>query len=158
MKIKLVKVGKVKDKYLREGIDEYIKRISPHIDISFVELKEESILSPSDPYEIDKCKKLEGERILKEVKGDRYVIALDLNKKEYSSEEFSEYLYSKLEQYNSVTFVIGGSYGLSSEARDRADDSLSLSRFTFLHDMSALIFLEQVYRSYKIHNHEVYHK
>ncbi len=158
MKIKLVKIGKIKDRYLKEGINEYIKRISSYIDISLLECKEESVNNPNDSFEIEKAKKIEGERILKEVKGDRFVIALDLQKKEYTSEEFSDYLYSKLEEYNSVSFLIGGSYGLSDEVKSLVNDSISLSKFTFLHDMSVLIFLEQVYRSCKIHNHEVYHK
>ncbi|MCD8203825.1 MAG: 23S rRNA (pseudouridine(1915)-N(3))-methyltransferase RlmH [Coprobacillus sp.] len=158
MKIKLVKVGKVKDIYLKEGINEYLKRITPYIDISLVEVKEESVNNPLDNSEIERCKKLEGDRLLKEVRGDRYIIALDLQKNEYTSEKFSDYLYSKLEEYNSVSFLIGGSYGLSDEVKSVVNDSISLSKFTFLHDMSTLIFLEQVYRASKIHHHEVYHK
>ncbi len=158
MKIKLIKIGKIKDDYLKEGISEYLKRIAPYIDISLVELKEESVNNPSDNAEIEKCKKIEGERLLKEAKGDRYIIALDLQKNEYTSTEFSDYLYSKLEEYNCVSFLIAGSYGLSNEVKENVNDSLSLSKFTFLHDMSTLIFLEQVYRACKIHHHEVYHK
>ncbi len=159
MKIKIVCVGKVKEKYLTLGIDEYIKRISPYMDVSIVEVSEESISNPKDQSEIDKAIKKEAERLLKAISNDSFVIALDLNKKELDSLQFSSYLYDCLEKGGAnLTFVIGGSYGLSEEVKNRVNDSLSLSKLTYLHQMSRLILLEQIYRAIKIKNNEVYHK
>ncbi len=158
MKIKVVSVGKIKENYLKSGISEYKTRINPYAKIEEVELKDEPVLSDS-PVEIEKAKNIEGECILKAVKEDSVVIALDLNKKELDSLEFSNYLYSNLERGGgSVTFVIGGSYGLSESVKERVTDSVSLSKLTYLHTMTRLILLEQIYRAFKIHNHEVYHK
>ncbi len=158
MKIKIVSVGKIKENYLKSGISEYKTRINPYAKIEEIELKDEPVLSDS-PVEIEKAKNIEGERILKAVKDDSVVIGLDLNKKELDSLEFSNYLYSNLERGGgSVTFVIGGSYGLSESVKERVTDSVSLSKLTYLHTMTRLILLEQIYRAFKIHNHEVYHK
>ncbi len=159
MKIKIVCVGHLKEKYLSLGIDEYIKRISPYMDITFVEVNDEPILNPKDQSQIDKAITKEGEKILKAISNDSYVIALDLNQKELDSIEFSSYLYSSLEKGgSSLTFVIGGSYGLSSDVKKRVNDSISLSKLTYLHEMTRLILLEQIYRAIKIKNNEVYHK
>ncbi|MCD8209477.1 MAG: 23S rRNA (pseudouridine(1915)-N(3))-methyltransferase RlmH [Coprobacillus sp.] len=158
MKIKIVSVGKIKENYLKTGINEYKTRINPYCKIEEIELKDEPVLSDT-PAEIEKAKNLEGERILKAVKDDRVVIALDLNKEEMDSIQFSSYLYTNLEKGGgNITFVIGGSYGLSDSVKERVDDSLSLSKLTYLHTMTRLILLEQIYRAFKIHNNEVYHK
>ncbi len=158
MKIKIVSVGKIKENYLRTGVNEYKTRINPYCKIEEVELKDEPVLNDT-PVEIEKAKNTEGERILKAIKDDRVVIALDLNKKEMDSIEFSNYLYTNLEKGGgNLTFVIGGSYGLSDTVKERVNDSVSLSKLTYLHTMTRLILLEQIYRAFKIHNNEVYHK
>ena len=109
-------------------------------------------------WEVEKAKNEEGDRVLKLLKND-YLIGLDLNKKEFSSEEFADFLDKKLvEGGSSISFVIGGSYGLSDALKVRCNTSISLSKLTFLHQMTRLILLEQIYRAFKILNNETYHK
>ena len=101
----------------------------------------------------------EGQKVLKYLKPSDYVISLDLNKKEFSSEEFANFLNKRFEIAKSnITFIIGGSYGLSDELKNRANEAISLSKMTFLHQMTRLILLEQIYRAFKINRNEVYHK
>lgn len=158
MKIKIYAIGKIKDFY-KAGCDEYIKRLLPYCKIEALELKDEPINEKPSEAEIKKAKDIEGDRVLKLLKPNEYLIGLDLNKKELDSERFSEYLIKKLEDNgSSVSFVIGGSYGLSDALKNRVNDSLSISKFTFLHQMSRLILLEQIYRAFKIYNNETYHK
>ena len=159
MKIKIVAIGKIKEKYLKEGINEYLTRISPFADISIVEVNDQPIKDNPNDSDIKKAIDLEGKSALKHIANSEFVIALDLNKKEMDSVEFSNYLIKKLEVGgSSITFVIGGSYGLSDELKARANDSISLSKMTFLHQMTRLILLEQIYRAFKIYNHQTYHK
>ena len=159
MKIKLYAIGKIKEDYLRLGINEYLKRIEPYAHIEIVEVKDEPINDNPSLKEIEKAKDNEGARVLKLLKNNEYLIALDLNKKQYKSEDFAAFLMQKLEENgSSVSFVIGGSYGLSDELKKRSNASISLSDMTFLHQMSRLILLEQIYRAFKIINKETYHK
>lgn len=159
MKIKIYAIGKIKDSYLRVGIEEYLTRIKPYAQIEIVEVKDEPIPENPNIKEIEKAKNEEGNRVLKLLKNNEYLIALDLNKKQYKSEDFAAFLMQKLtENGSSVSFVIGGSYGLSDELKNRSDYSFSLSNLTFTHQMSRLILLEQIYRSFKILKGEVYHK
>ena len=158
MKIKIYAIGKIKDFY-KTGCDEYLKRINPYCKIEVIELKDEPISERPSEAEITKAKDIEGDRVLKILKPSEYLIGLDLNKKELDSVAFSEYLMKKIEDNGSqVSFVIGGSYGLSDKLKERVSDSLSLSKFTFLHQMTRLILLEQIYRAFKIINNETYHK
>lgn len=159
MKIRVIAIGKIKEQYLKEGIGEYIKRISPFCDISIVEVNDQPIADNPSEKDIEKAINIEGENVLKLIKNNDCVIALDLNKKEMDSIEFSNYLIKKLEISGSnLTFVIGGSYGLSAALKARANDSISLSKMTFLHQMTRLILLEQIYRAFKIYHHQTYHK
>ena len=158
MNIKIYAIGKIKDFY-KTGADEYVKRISSYAKIEVIEVKDEAISTNPNDSEIKKAISLEGDRILKLLKPNEYLIALDLNKKELDSVEFSQYLFKKIEDNGSnISFVIGGSYGLSDELKKRANDLISISKFTFLHQMSRLILLEQIYRAFKIKNNETYHK
>ena len=158
MKIKIYAIGKIKDFY-KSGCDEYIKRLSSYCKIEVIEVKDEPINDNPNESEITKAKDIEGDRVMKLLKPSEYLIGLDLNKKELDSVEFSKYLFKKLEQAGSnISFVIGGSYGLSDKLKERVNDSLSISKFTFLHQMSRLILLEQIYRAFKINNNETYHK
>lgn len=159
MNIKIIAIGKIKENYLKEGINEYLKRIKPYANISIVEVNDSPIKDNPNQSDINKAKDSEGKKALDHIKNNDYVITLDMNKKEFDSIEFSSYLIKKLEQGGSnLTFLIGGSYGLSDELKARANDSFSLSKMTFLHQMTRLILLEQIYRSFKIYSHETYHK
>lgn len=158
MKIKIYAIGKIKDFY-KSGCDEYLKRISGYCKMEVIELKDDPISENPSPSEIKKAKDNEGERVLKLLKPGEYLIGLDLNKKEPDSLEFSALLLKKLEENGSnISFVIGGSYGLSDALKNRVNDSISLSKLTFLHQMTRLILLEQIYRAFKINNNETYHK
>ncbi len=159
MKIKIYCIGTIKEAYLKEGILEYIKRIKAYADVDIIEVNDSPIKNENSSIEIEKAKEIEGKRVLKILPENDYLIALDLNKKEPDSVSFSRYLLDKLTDNGSrISFVIGGSYGLSDELKNRANDSISLSKMTFLHQMSRLILLEQIYRAFKISKNETYHK
>ena len=158
MKIKIYCIGKIKEQYLKDGINEYLKRISAYSNIEIIEVADSKVKDNPNSSDIEKAKNEEGERILKLLKND-YLIGLDLNKKEQTSEEFATFLHSKLvESGSNISFVIGGSYGLSDALKERCNTSISLSKLTFLHQMTRLILLEQIYRAFKILNNETYHK
>jgi 23S rRNA (pseudouridine1915-N3)-methyltransferase len=159
MKIKVYAIGKIKEQYLKMGIEEYLGRIKPYSQIEIVEVNDEPINENPHPSDIKKAIDLEGQKVLKIVKPNEYLIGLDLNKKELNSVEFADFLENKLVQGGSqVSFVIGGSYGLSDALKNRCNDSISLSKMTFLHQMTRLILLEQIYRAFKIKRNETYHK
>ena len=150
--IKLICVGKIKETYLKEAIEEYQKRLSKYTRINIIELKDLNY------PELDKVKKEEGENILKNIKTTDNVIILDMMGQELTSLELTGKL-EQLERENSdLTFIIGGSYGLSDEVKKRANYSLSFSKLTFPHQLFRVMFLEQLYRTYKIRNNERYHK
>ena len=150
--IKLICVGKIKETYLKEAIEEYQKRLSKYTRINIIELKDLNY------PELDKVKKEEGENILKNIKTTDNVIILDMMGQELTSLELTGKL-EQLERENSdLTFIIGGSYGLSDEVKKRANYSLSFSKLTFPHQLFRVVFLEQLYRTYKIRNNERYHK
>ena len=159
MKIKIYAIGKIKENYLKLGIDEYLKKIKPYCQVEIVEVNDEAIPNNPNDSEIEIAKNKEGEKVLQLLKNSEYLIGLDLDKKEFKSPEFAEYLNKKLENSGaSISFVIGGSYGLSDQLKNRCNDSISLSKMTFLHQMTRLILLEQIYRSFKILRNETYHK
>lgn len=159
MKIKIYAIGKIKEKYLKEGIDEYLKRIQPYSQIEIIEVNDEPIVDNPNDGEIKKAIDMEGKRVMKLLKPSEYLIGLDLNKKELKSEEFADFLSKKFILGGSnISFVIGGSYGLSDELKNRCNESISLSKMTFLHQMTRLILLEQIYRAFKINRNETYHK
>ena len=159
MKIRIIAIGKIKDQFLKDGVKHYLDRLQRYAETSIVEVEDSRV--KDNPNEADILKSINEEcnRALKLIKPSDYVITLDLNKKEFSSEEFAIFLEKSLEIGGSnITFLIGGSYGLSSQAKARANASISLSKMTFLHTMTRLILLEQIYRGFKINNHEIYHK
>ena len=158
MKIKIYCIGKIKEQYLKDGINEYIKRISPYSSIEIIEVADSKVKDNPNQSDIVKAKNEEGERVLKLLKND-YLVGLDMNKIEYSSEEFALFLDKKLvEGGSNLSFVIGGSYGLSDALKAKCNTCISLSKLTFLHQMTRLILLEQIYRAFKILNNETYHK
>ena len=159
MKIRVFAIGKIKEKYLKDGIEEYVNRIRPYSQIEIVEVNDESLPDNPNDSEIKKAIDKEGEKVLKLLKPSDYLIGLDLNKKELNSVEFAAFLEKKFVLGGSnISFVIGGSYGLSDDLKKRCNDSISLSKMTFLHQMTRLILLEQIYRAFKINRNETYHK
>lgn len=159
MIIDILCVGKIKEDYLKLGIKEYLTRLSSYAKVSIVEVPDSKVKDNPHAADIEKVKVEEGDRLLSKIKKSDYVITLDLNQKEFNSVEFSKFIEKKIEEGGSkITFVIGGSYGLSDEVKRRANYSISLSKMTFLHQMTRLILLEQIYRSFKILNNETYHK
>ena len=158
MNIKIYCIGKIKEQYLKDGISEYLKRLSPYAKTEIIEVMDSKVKDNPNDFDITKAKNEEGERVLKLIKND-YLIGLDLNKKEFTSEEFAEFIEQKfVEGGSSISFVIGGSYGLSENLKKRCNSSISLSKLTYLHQMTRLILLEQIYRAFKILNNETYHK
>ena len=159
MKITIFAVGKIKEKYLKDGINEYLLRLKNYVDIDIVEWADSPVKDNPSESDIKKCKDEEGKRVLTKLKPSSYIIGLDLNKKEMDSIEFAKYIDKKMVEGKShINFVIGGSYGLSDELKNRLNDSFSLSKMTFLHQMTRLILLEQIYRALKINRNETYHK
>ncbi|MBQ6655180.1 MAG: 23S rRNA (pseudouridine(1915)-N(3))-methyltransferase RlmH [Erysipelotrichaceae bacterium] len=150
--INVVAVGRIKEKSLQALIDEYLKRISGYTKINIIEVADEA----NDRNDV---REVEGQRILKQIKDDAYVILLDLKGREIDSVQFSK-LIGEINTYRSsnITFVIGGSLGVSQQVIDRADYRLKISDMTFPHNLARLIILEQIYRAYKIANNETYHK
>ena len=158
MNIKIYCIGKIKEQYLKDGIAEYLKRLSPYAKTEIIEVMDSKVKDNPNDFDITKAKNEEGDRVLKLIKND-YLIGLDLNKKEPTSEEFAEFIQQKfVEGGSSISFVIGGSYGLSENLKKRCNSSISLSKLTYLHQMTRLILLEQIYRAFKILNNETYHK
>jgi len=158
MKIKIYCIGKIKEQYLKDGINEYLKRISAYSNVEIIEVLDSKVRDNPNSFDIEKAKNEEGERVLKLLKND-YLIGLDLNRKEFTSEEFAELISKKMvEGGSSISFVIGGSYGLSDALKNRCNSFITLSKLTFLHQMTRLILLEQIYRAFKILNNETYHK
>ena len=158
MKIKIYCIGKIKEQYLKDGINEYVKRILPYSNIEIIEVNDSKVKDNPNQSDIVKAKNEEGDRVLKLIKSD-YLIGLDMNKPEFTSEDFALFINKKMvEAGSSISFVIGGSYGLSDALKARCNTSISLSKLTFLHQMTRLILLEQIYRAFKILNNETYHK
>lgn len=159
MNITIISVGKIKEKHMKQGIDEYLKRLSAYTKINILELPDEKAPENLSHTQMQQIKKKEGDRILDKIHPDAYVIALAIEGKQASSEQFAERL-GGLSAFgkNSVVFVIGGSLGLSDEVMKRADEALSFSKMTFPHQLMRLILVEQVYRAFRILRGEPYHK
>ncbi|MBQ6335523.1 MAG: 23S rRNA (pseudouridine(1915)-N(3))-methyltransferase RlmH [Erysipelotrichaceae bacterium] len=151
--IKLVCVGKVKDKHLAALIEDYRERINHYHRLEIIEVKDEP-LTGDEKSILNK----EAQHVLDKIKDDEYVILLDLHGKSIDSISLADKLDKRLASHAKVTFVIGGSLGLGEKLRERADEKIKLSDLTFLHQMTRLIILEQIYRAFKILNHETYHK
>ena len=159
MRINIVCVGKIKEKYLKLGIDEFKKRLSKYCKLDIIELDDEKAPENLSDKEMEMIKDKEGKKILAKIKDTSYVIALAIDGKSLSSEELADTI-NKLgiRGISNITFVIGGSLGLYDEVLSRADYKLSFSKMTFPHQLMRLILLEQIYRSYRINNGEPYHK
>ncbi|WP_139892027.1 23S rRNA (pseudouridine(1915)-N(3))-methyltransferase RlmH [Bacillus sp. D386] len=159
MNISIITVGKLKEKYLKQGIGEYVKRLSVYAKIDIIEIPDEKAPETLSEMEMLQVKAKEGERILAKISDDTHVIALAIEGKMKSSEELAETI-DKLATYgkSKIAFVIGGSLGLSKDVMKRANDTLSFSKMTFPHQLMRLILVEQVYRAFRINRGEPYHK
>ena len=159
MKIKIVTVGKLKEKYLKDGIAEYSKRLSRFANLEMIELADEKTPDRASDAENQKILELEGTRILSKI-GDRdFVIVLAIEGKTLSSEEFSKQLeQAPINGFSTLTFVIGGSLGLSPQVKKRANLSISFGRLTLPHQLMRLVLVEQIYRAFTIQQGSPYHK
>jgi 23S rRNA (pseudouridine1915-N3)-methyltransferase len=157
--ISIVSVGKLKEKYLKMGIDEYLKRLNSYAKVEVIEVADEKAPEELSESEMIQVKQKEGERILAKIGQDTYVIALAINGKMQSSEGLADTL-DKLATYgkSKIAFIIGGSLGLSDEVLKRSNEQLSFSKMTFPHQLMKLILVEQIYRAYRINRGEPYHK
>lgn len=159
MKITLICVGKLKEKYLTLGVEEYSKRLGKYCSLETIELADEKTPDNAKEAQEQIIKKKEGERILKVIKEDSYCIALAIEGKMLSSVELADKIDSLgVAGISHITFVIGGSLGLSDQVLQRADYKLSFSKMTFPHQLMRMILLEQIYRSYRIISNQPYHK
>ncbi len=159
MNITVVCIGKLKERYWTEAVQEYGKRLSKYCTLTISELKEEKAPDNASAAEETAVKEAEGRSILKQIKKEAYVIALEIQGRELTSEALSEKIESLgVSGKSDLVFVIGGSIGLSDEVLARADFRLSFSKMTFPHQMMRAVLLEQIYRSFKIMRNETYHK
>lgn len=147
--IKIICVGKIKENYFIDAIKEYKKRLGKYTKLEIIEL-------PDYNYDINKTLFEEGKNILNKIDDKSFVITMQVNGKQIDSVEFSKLIDTNIS--NNITFVIGGSYGLSKEVLDRSNYALSFSKLTFPHQLFRIVLLEQIYRSFKIMNNETYHK
>ena len=159
MNIKIIAVGKLKEKYLKQGIAEYAKRLGKFCKFEVVEVADEQAPEKLSEAQMQAVKQKEGERILAKIKDKEYVYALAIEGKQRSSEEFAREL-NQLATYgkSDLTFVIGGSLGLSMEVMNRSDAQISFGKLTLPHQLMRLVLSEQIYRCYMINNNTPYHK
>lgn len=159
MNIKIVCVGKLKEKYFKDGIAEYVKRMSRFAKIKIVQVPDEKAPEKLSPAEMEQVKEIEGKRILDKIKDKEYVYVTAIKGKERTSEAFAKEL-SNLTTYghSDITFVIGGSLGTSDAVNKRADDLISFGKFTMPHQLMRLVLIEQIYRAFMINSGSPYHK
>lgn len=158
MKITIACVGKIKEKYFTDAINEYAKRLSRYVTLNIAEVPDEKAPENMSPAQMEQVKEIEGERLNKVIK-DGYVVALAINGKKMTSESFADFISDTMVKGAShITFVIGGSLGLSDKMLKRADFKLSFSDMTFPHQLMRVVLLEQIYRANRIMKNEPYHK
>lgn len=150
--IKIVCVGKIKEAFYRDAIDEYKKRLSKYTDIEIIEVPDEGLTDQKTTL------KKESEKILKVINPKDYIITMEIEGKELSSPELASKIDSIFNINSNITFIIGGSYGLSDEVKKISNFKLSFSKLTFPHQLFRILLLEQIYRAFKINNNESYHK
>ena len=149
--IKIITVGKLKEKYFRDAVDEYLKRLSKYTKIELIEV-------PDEDYDIKKTLLKEKESIMKYISNKDYIVTMEIEGKELSSVDFSKKINDTFIQNSDITFIIGGSYGLHEDIKKISNFALSFSKMTFPHQLFRIMLLEQIYRSFKIINNETYHK
>ena len=156
MKIKIIALGKIKEKFLKDGIDEFLKRMTPYAPVEIVEIQPVEI---KDENLIERALDEEAESILSRIKPHDFVITMEIGGRQFSSEEFAAKIEDLTnEGFGEIVFVIGSSCGISKKVSARANLKMSMSRMTFLHQFARLILVEQIYRAFKIIKGEKYHK
>lgn len=159
MNITIISVGKLKEKYLKQAIDEYAKRLTRYCKLDIIELPDEKTPDNASEKEELQIKEKEGQLILSKIKDTMYVVAMDLKGKQITSEELSKFMDDNAVMGNSnIAFIIGGSLGLSQEVIKRANYKLCFSKMTFPHQLFRVMLLEQIYRAFRISKNEPYHK
>lgn len=158
LNINIVCIGKIKEKYLKDALAEYTKRLSRYCKLTFLELPDEKIPDKINDNLINEIKVKECTNIINHLKKDSYVIALDLNGKEFTSEEFSKKIDNLSMENSHLTFIIGGSLGLTKELLDLCDLKICFSKMTFPHQLIRVFLLEQIFRAFKIQKGETYHR
>ncbi|MFR1672570.1 MAG: 23S rRNA (pseudouridine(1915)-N(3))-methyltransferase RlmH [Candidatus Gastranaerophilaceae bacterium] len=156
MNIKIIALGKIKEKFLKDGVDEFLKRLTPYASVEVIEL---SPIEIKDENLTQKVLEQEGEKILSHIKPQSYVITLEINGKMFSSVEFAQKIEALTNDgIGEIIFVIGSSCGIAPTVSARANLKMSMSKMTFLHQFARLILIEQIYRAFKIIKCETYHK
>ena len=159
MNVKIIAVGKIKEKYIVEGIKEYSKRLSRYCNLEIIEVEDEKAPENLSKKEMDLIKEKEGGKIISRIPSNSHIISLAIDGKKLSSEELSEKVETlMIDGINDITFIIGGSLGLSDEVINKSNFKLSFSKMTFPHQLMRMILLEQVYRAFRIMRGEPYHK
>jgi len=154
MNINIIAVGKIREQFIKAGVEEFLKRSQPYSSIKVIEIDAEDL-----KYDSTKAMEAEADKILSKLSPQTYVIVMEIQGKQFSSEKFAEKIREiNTSGYNQIVFIIGGAVGLSSRVKQKADLSLSISNMTFPHQIARFILLEQIYRAFKIINNEPYHK
>ena len=157
--INIICVGKIKEKYLQDAIDEYTKRLSKYCTLRVLELPDEKVPQNLNDTIANQIKTKETDNIISHIDKSSYVIALDLLGKQYSSEDFSQRLENiSVNGFSSITFIIGGTLGLTNELRSSSNELICFSKMTFPHQLIRVFLLEQIFRAFKISNNETYHR
>lgn len=159
MKIDVITVGRIKEKYLKDAVDEYLKRLGRYAKVTVIEVKDEKTDEDASNHENDLVRAAEASRLLKYIDDSAYLIPLCIEGQQLSSEGFSEVI-AQLENtgHSHIQFVIGGSLGIDDAIKEKGDMKLSFSKMTFPHQLMRVVLLEQIYRAYRIKNNEPYHK
>lgn len=158
MNIRFLLPGKCREKFIKEGQEEYLKRLSKYAKISFVSLVEEPLPNHPSKQQIEKALKIEADRALKQIKEDELLFLVDIHQKNPTTQEFANELEKRMKNNGNLVFLVGSSYGLDDSLRKRANYSFSLGNMTYTHYMAMLLVIEQVYRSFKLIRGENYDK
>ena len=156
--IRIICIGKLKESYLKSAVDEYSKRLSKYCKLNIIELPDEKIPDKLNNNLADAIKSKECDNIIKYLKNDSYIIALDLSGKQYTSEEFSQKINNISMTSSCITFVIGGSLGFNKQLLNICHEKICFSKMTFPHQLIRIFLLEQIFRGFKISNGETYHR
>ena len=158
LNISIICIGKIKENYLKDAINEYSKRLSKFCNLKITELQDEKLPTKINGSIINEIKNKECDKIIDAIKKDSYIICLDLKGKEYSSEDFSRKIENIALNFNSsITFIIGGTLGLNEKVLSLASEKICFSKMTFPHQLIRVFLLEQLFRAFKISNNETYH-
>lgn len=155
--INIICIGKIKENYLKDAIQEYSKRLSKYCNLNIIELSDEKLPNNLSDKLISQIKNIEGEKIISQIR-DSYVFSLDLKGKQYTSEEFSNKITNLSLNYSNITFIIGGTLGLSENVLAKSNELICFSKMTFPHQLIRVFLLEQLFRGFKIINNETYHR